>query len=123
MSRHSRSTRITAAVTLIGLALMLIVAFVVLARPPTRVTSDADADVTLECGANTGLARDACRSWGDATLSQGPPSFTFEMDDLVRLRIDRTVLGFGSSCEVAYFTSRYPDVAVWTEETACQSAR
>ena len=113
----------TAAVTLIGLALMLMFALVVLARPPTRVTSDVDADVTLECGATTGVGMDPCRSWGDATLSLGPPSFTFEMDDLVRLRIDRTVLGFGSSCEVAYFTSRYPDVAVWTEETACLSAR
>lgn len=107
----------------IGAGLALAVAVVWLARPPIRSTSAVRADVTVECAAATGVDADACRAWGDATLEQGPPSFTFEMDDLVRLRIDRPVLGLAATCEAAYFTSRYPDVAVWTEETACISAR
>ena len=72
----------------------------------------------------TGADEDACRAWGDAILDAGPPSFTFEMDDLARLRIDRPLLlGFGSRCEAVYFTSRYPDEAVWTEETSCVTER
>jgi len=106
----------------ISAVLALAVAAVWLARPPIRITSAVRADVTVECAAATGADADACRAWGDATLGQGAPSLTFEMDDLVRLRIDRPVPGLGSGCEVSYFTSRYPEVAVWTEETACISA-
>ncbi|MGQ0608333.1 MAG: hypothetical protein ACT4OQ_07720 [Chloroflexota bacterium] len=106
----------------ISVVAALALAAVWLARPPIRIMSAIRADVTVECGAATGADADACRAWGDATLGQGAPSFTFEMDDLVRLRIDRPVLGLGSGCELSYFTSRYPEVAVWTEETACISA-
>lgn len=85
--------------------------------------SDSDPDVTLECAASTRVGRDACLAWGDFTLRQGPPSFTFEMDDLTRLRIDRPLLGFGSPCEVAYFISRYPDDPAWMDEIPCIAAR
>lgn len=106
---------------MLGLALVL--AFAYLARAAIRVTSDADADVTIECAPTTGVDPDACLAWGDAIAGEGQPSFTFEMDDLARLRIDRPMVGFSATCEVAYFTSRYPDDAVWMEEIPCITAR
>ncbi len=106
-------------------ALALIAVVVVLAgvvgfgllRTPTEVSSSVDPDVTVHCDGS--IAEDACVSWGDAVLADGAPSFTFDMENLVRLELKRPVLGFGSTCEAAYFTGRNPNDAVWTEEVLC----
>lgn len=113
--------RLAAVAILVGV--VVVVALAWLARPSTRTDSAIRPEVTIECAAVTSTDVHACRAWGDAILEEGPPTFTFEMDDLVRLRIDRPVLGLGSTCEVSYFTSRYPDDTVWTEETACVTER
>lgn len=85
-----------------------------------RATASADPEITIECSGSTGVA-DGCRPWGDAILASGPPSTTFEMVDVVRIRLDRELLGFGSTCSIDYFVGRYPDDSVWTEETACRA--
>lgn len=113
--------RLAAVAMLVGV--MVVVGLAWLARPSTRAVSAVSPEVTIECAASTGTDVDACRAWGDAILDEGPPSFTFEMDDLARLRIDRPLLGLGANCEAVYFTSRYPDDAVWTEETPCVTDR
>ena len=113
--------RLAAVAILAGV--VVVVALAWLARPSTRAASAVYPEVTIECAAMTGTDVDACRAWGDAILDRGPPSFTFEMDDLTRLRIHRSVLGFGSTCEVSYFTSRYPDDPVWSDEIPCTAAR
>ena len=112
------SARRLAAVAFLG-TVVVVVALAWLARPATRADSAVRPQVTIECAAMTGADEDACRAWGDAILDAGPPTFTFEMDDLMRLRIDQSVPGFGSRCEAVYFTSRYPDEAVWTEKIPC----
>ncbi len=84
-------------------------------------TASGDPEITIECSGSTGVA-DGCRAWGDAVLASGPPSTTFEIEDVVRVRFDRELLGFGSACSVSYFVGRYPDAPVWTEETACRAA-
>lgn len=103
--------------------LVAALAAVYLTRPPARVISNADPDVTIECAATTGVGTDHCLGWGDAIIEQGPPSFTFEMDALTGLEIDRPLLGLSLVCNVAYFTPRYPEDAVWTEEIFCVEAR
>ena len=95
---------------------------VLLLRPPVDVASEVDPDVTISCAASVGLAEVACRERGDAILGDGPPSFTFEMEDLARLELDRSLLGLGSDCTAAYFIERYPDQAVFTDEVACPDA-
>lgn len=89
------------------------------ARPPVSVASASDADVTIECDAGTGLSADQCRSWGDATLAAGPPSATFEMDDVARLELTRSLFGLGSECSAVYAIERYPDRPAWTEPVDC----
>jgi len=49
-------------------------------------------------------------------------STTFEMQDLVRLRFSKPLLGFGSPCQVEYFLQRYPDDGVWDEDIPCRGA-
>ena len=106
-------------------ALALVAVVVVLAgvvgfgllRTPTEVSSSLDPDVTVHCDGS--IAEDACASWGDAVLADGAPSFTFDMEDLVRLELTRSMFGFGSTCEAAHFTGRYPTDAVWTEDIGC----
>lgn len=103
-------------------AVALIVAIgiaVLLLRPPVRVASQADPDVTIFCAAPIGIDDAACRELGDRLLAGDPPSFTFEMDDLARLELDRSLLGFGSECAAAYFIERYPDQAVFTDPIEC----
>jgi hypothetical protein len=101
------------------LALVVGVGAWLLLRPTIRVASSADADVTIVCAASTGTDADACGAWGDEVLAAGPPSTTFELDDLVRLELSRSALGFGGECEAAYYLGRYPDRPVWTEPVAC----
>ncbi|MDQ3690617.1 MAG: hypothetical protein M3406_11415 [Chloroflexota bacterium] len=108
--------RIGAAVFVLGVAGIL--AFLVL-RPPVEAASAARPDVTIECSAATGVSVDACRGWGDELLAAGPPSHTFELDDLARLVLDRSAFGLGSACEVSYFISRDATNRVWHDEIAC----
>lgn len=107
-------------VALLGLAAMVIVAVLVL-RPATSADSTVDADVTIECTAATGLDRAACRDRGDAILADGAPTTTFEAEDVVRLRIDRELLGFGDSCHAEWFLGRYPDDVAWSDDLDCAS--
>ncbi len=79
--------------------------------------SSVDPDVTVRCPRSVSV--DACAAWGDRILEDGPPSTTFELGDVVRIDLTRGPLGFGGTCEVAYFLGRYPDDAVWHEETGC----
>ncbi|MDQ4036377.1 MAG: hypothetical protein M3153_10660 [Chloroflexota bacterium] len=87
--------------------------------PVTAVGSTLIPGVRIECAGSTGV-KDDCRAWGDEILAEGPPSTTFEMDDLVRLRLERPMLGFASTCVAEYFVSRYPDDATWDDEVACR---
>ena len=112
-----RKTGILAAAVVL-VALVGIGAWLLL-RPPMRVTSTVDGDVTIVCVASSGAEAAECGAWGDETLAAGPPSTTFELDDLVRLELSRSALGFGGECEAAYFLGRYPDRPVWTEQVAC----
>jgi hypothetical protein len=91
-------------------------------RPPVRAAAGADPDVTVVCAAASGLEQAACAAWGDEILAAGPPSTTFEMEDLERLELSRSLLGLGD-CQVAYFLGRYPDDAAWTEATDCPGGR
>jgi hypothetical protein len=87
--------------------------------PVTTAASTLQPGVTIECVGSTGVT-DECRAWGDEILAEGPPSTTFEIDDLVRIRLDRPILGFASTCVAEYFVSRYPDDAIWDDEVACR---
>ena len=103
----------------VALALALAVALaVVLLRPTLSVTSRSDPDVTIECGAGSGVDEAMCLAWGEAVLAGGPPSLTFEMDALTLLRLDRAWWGLGAQCEAAYYVARFAD-PVWREEVAC----
>jgi hypothetical protein len=108
-------------VSLVVIALVVValvgVAVAVL-RPGISVTSEVDGDVTITCSASSGVDEAACATWGDSILAAGPPSTTFEMNDLVRLEVSRSMLGFGD-CQAAYFLGRYPDSAVWAETVDC----
>lgn len=105
-----------------AVALVLAVAATVqLIRPPVQVTSTTDPEVTIECAATTGVDAASCLAWGDALIEGDPPSFTFEMDSLSRLRLDRSWLGLGSACQVSYSISRYAEAAS-TGEVLCVDA-
>jgi hypothetical protein len=58
-----------------------------------------------------------CAAWGDGLLARGAPSRTFELRDVVRVRLDRGILG--GECSVAWFLGRYPDEPAWTDDVAC----
>ena len=90
-----------------------------LLRPASSATSTVDADVTVECSGATGVDDVACGAWGDAILAEGSPTTTFEAQDVVRLRLDRALFGFGDTCRAEWFLGRYPDDAAWSEEVAC----
>jgi hypothetical protein len=108
-----------AVVTVGVLVLVALSAFVyLLLAPPVTVESTAQSGVTVECTAATGMDDEQCVAWGDEVIAAGPPSFTFEMEDLARLELDRSAFGFGSSCEAAYLVSR-TDEPIWREEVPC----
>lgn len=86
-------------------------------RPGVSVASSTNPDVTIECTASLDLDEEACRRLGDAVLEGGPPSTTFELEDVVRVRADGGP--FGDECRFEYFLGRYPDEAIWTETAAC----
>ena len=92
-------------------------------RSPTLATSAVDPEVTIECAPSASVSAEACGAWGDEILDLGPPSATFEMEDLSRLAISGPPFGLGSSCRVEYFLQRYPGDAVWTEDVPCWGVR
>jgi len=100
-------------------ALVAALVGVLVLRPGVAATSSLDPDVTVECTAATGVSDAACGAWGDVILADGSPTTTFEAEDLVRLRLDRGLLGFAGSCAAEWFLSRYPDEVIWTEEVDC----
>ncbi len=106
-------------VVAVGAVVVVLAVLVVLAlwRTPTEVSSSVRPDVTVLC--DSPIPDEACRSWGDAILADGAPSFTFEMDDLDRLKLTRGMFGFGSACEAAYFIARELNEAVWIDDVSC----
>src|SRR5688500_12802589 len=94
----------------------LAVWFLVLNRPTVEASSAVESDVTIECDGSTSVSEESCLAWGDEVLALGAPSTTFEMQDLLRLRFSKPLLGFGSPCQVEYFLQRYPDDGVWVED-------
>ena len=110
----------------IGLLAAIVVAilalwFLVLNRPTVEASSAVDSDVTIDCDGSTSVSEVSCLAWGDEVLALGAPSMTFEMQDLVRLRFSKPLLGFGSPCQVEYFLQRYPDDGVWDEDIPCRA--
>ena len=113
MKRMVRIGVISLALLMAGLAVLLFL------RPASSATSTVDADVTVECTGSVAVDEPACRAWGDGLLAEGSPTTTFEAQDVVRLRLDRSLLGFGGTCRAEWFLGRYPDDVAWTEEVAC----
>lgn len=109
--------RVVAVLALVAVAAAVLV--FLRAGSITTAQSTLQPGVTIECAGSTGVT-DECGAWGDDILAEGPPSTTFEMDDLVRLRLERPMLGFGSTCVAEYFVSRYPEDAIWDDEVACR---
>jgi hypothetical protein len=100
-------------------ALVGVGVYLAFGRPSVEGVSSTDPDVTVECTAATGVSATECGTWGDEIVALGPPSTTFEMDDLARLRIDRPLFGFGSPCQVEYFLERYPADSTWDSDVPC----
>jgi hypothetical protein len=107
---------------ILSLAMLAVLAvwFLVLNRPTVEASSAVDPNVTIECDGWTSVSEESCLAWGDEVLALGAPSTTFEMQDLVRLRFSKPLLGFGSPCQVEYFLQRYPDDGVWDEDIPCR---
>ena len=107
----------------IGLVVLVILAAalvaVLLLRPAASATSSVDADVRVECSGATGTDEAGCRDWGNAILGEGSPTTTFEAQDIVRLRLDRELLGFGASCSAEWYLGRYPNDVAWSETVPC----
>ena len=110
----------TGLLLLVGVALLGGLGGILLLRGVTSTVAEdvGEQQITAECTGWTGVA-DGCREWGDALLAQGAPSTTFEMEDVVRVRLDRPMLGFAAACVAEYFLSRYPDEVAWTEDVDC----
>lgn len=101
---------------LVALAAVLLAAWVlVIGRPTAEATSSVDPDVTVRCEGVS--SEDACRAVGDALLESGPPSNTFEMEDLALLEIRRPL--FEDGCRVRYYLQRYVDDPAWSEDLPC----
>jgi hypothetical protein len=114
-------TRRTAALIASGSVLVVALAgawFV--ARPGTFVPSTVHDAVTIECTGATGVTADVCGEWADAILVEDRAPRTFEREDLRRLRLDRSLHGFGGECRAEWYLLRYPDSPVWSDEVACR---
>lgn len=98
---------------LIGAAVYLFVL-----RSPVEAPSTALAGVTIECDPWSGVSAGGCGSWGDAILAGGPPSRTFNIEDLERLRLSGAPLSVGS-CRAEWFLGRDPLRPAWSEELEC----
>ena len=95
-------------------------AFYVLSRAATSVIVEhvGPMQISAECSGWTGVT-ERCREWGEAILTAGAPTTTFELEDVVRVRMDRPTFGLADRCTVEYFLGRYPDEVAWTEEVDC----
>jgi hypothetical protein len=108
--------------------LVILVAAVVLAaggiyagsRAATTVVAEhvGAMQISVECTGWTGVA-ERCREWGEAVLAAGAPSTTFELEDVVRIRLDRPTFGLAGRCTAEYFIGRYPNDVAWTEDVDC----
>lgn len=96
----------------VAVLLLAVAAFVLRSGSTVTAASTVNPEVTIECAGSTSASTDECLSWGDSLLRTGPPSSTFEWDDLARIVLQRPMWGLSSTCEVAYFISRYPDEAI-----------
>ena len=105
---------------LVGLALLGVLGGILVLRAATSAVAEhvGEQQITAECTGWTGVA-DGCSDWATRVLAQGAPSTTFEMEDVVRVRLDRPMLGFAATCVAEFFLSRYPDEVAWTEEVDC----
>ena len=112
-----RSDRIVTLVTVVMALIVVAMGAYVVSRSGTTVVEGA-AGETIECTGWTGVTEE-CTAWGAEVLADGPPSNTFELEDIVRIRLDRPTFGLANGCTVEYFLSRYPDDVAWTEETDC----
>ena len=112
--------RIRTVILAIGLVLVAGAASVIgLRAASTTIVNDVGSQqVSVECSGWTGVS-DGCAAWGTDLLARGAPSHTFELGDVVRVRLDRPMLGFASGCVAEYFLSRYPDEVAWTEDVPC----
>jgi hypothetical protein len=115
----SRVPRRAALVAVALVAIALAAVALLLVRPAVTATAATAPGVTIECAAATGLDEESCRAWGEGVVARGAPSSTFEMADLGRLRLDRGLLGLAATCRIDWFTTRYADDPVWTDEGPC----
>ena len=107
----------------VGIGLSVGLGAILALRAATSTVAEhvGDGQVTAECSGWTGVS-EGCFDWGNDVLAQGPPSTTFELEDVVRIRLDRPMLGFAESCVAEYFLGRYPDEVVWSEDVPCPDA-
>ena len=110
-----RRTVVLAAAAIVAVAVLVFLAL----RPSASGPSVVDPDVTIECVGSTGMDAEACVALGDRILAAGPPSFTFELNDLTLLTVDRGLLGFAPTCRVEYIIGRFAEPAWVTEEVDC----
>ena len=86
----------------------------------TTVVNDVgEHAISVECTGWTGVSADACAPWGTAVSADGAPSTTFDNEDVVRIRFDRSTFGLAETCTATWFVSRYPDDPTWTEDVPC----
>jgi hypothetical protein len=84
----------------------------------TLVAAEATDGAIVECSGWSGVT-DGCAAWGARVLAAGAPTTTFEFEDVVRVRLDRPMFGFASTCVAEYFLGRYPEDVAWTEDVDC----
>ena len=110
-------------IALVGAGIVLIGGVALALRGAVSTVADdvGGSGVTAECTGWTGVST-GCADWAASILADGPPSATFEMEDVDRLVLDRGSFGFASACEVRYFLSRYPDEPAWVEPIPCEGA-
>ena len=115
--RHDMRTRLVILVVALVLAAGAIY-LVSRASTATVVNHVGPMQISAECTGWTGVT-ERCGEWGEAILAAGAPSTTFELEDVVRLRMDRPTFGLADRCTVEYFLGRYPDEVAWTEDVDC----
>ena len=116
--RHDPVVNRYAAALVVGAVVLVGAGWFILGRAGVEAASTVDPDVTIRCDGSTSVSAAACLAWGDDILRAGPPSHTFEMDDLARLDLTGGLF-ISDTCEVRYFLERYADKSVWTEELPC----
>jgi hypothetical protein len=107
-------------VILVAVLVLAAGAVYVVSRAATSVVAEhvGPMQISAECTGWTGVT-ERCREWGEAVLAAGAPSTTFELEDVVRIRLDRPTFGLAGRCTAEYFVGRYPDEVAWTEDVDC----